>query len=73
MKRHTSQSIIVWTWRPNSSFPRFTKDKKTVHPDPVEGWGIQAVHASTSSARTAYMDSLGLGEILEEYVFSIMD
>ena len=35
--------------------------------------GNQAVHASTSSARTAYVDSIGLGEIVEEYVFSIMD
>jgi hypothetical protein len=35
--------------------------------------GNQAVHASTSSARTAYGNSIGLGEIVEEYVFSIMD
>ena len=60
---------------------------ETVHPEPVEG-SPSPVHASThrspfdklrangeskGSVRTAYMDLIKIGKIMEEYVFSIMD
>jgi hypothetical protein len=44
----------------------------TVHPEPVEGWVVKPFMLRRAQ-HERLINSIGLREIMEEYVFSIMD